>query len=412
MIVGGTSMKQAAAMQGGEPSLASQAAAEGSASLGAGRSSAASKENPTEPKFGDVWKNIQAQYGAKAEKPREIKKTLGKDDFLRIMVTQMKHQDPTNPFKADQMAQQMAQYASVEQLQNMNQSMTKLTTQNQPLERLAMANLIGRSVTVDKERFPHTEGNKTPLSYVLPRDAAEARVSVIADSGEVVFSKELGPQKKGTGSVIWDGLKANTLPAKSGNYTFKIEAKDSSGIDIPIDPKANVRVVGISFEGKEPILLVGDPTRPEKVPMSSVSKIESDPSAGLIPGAQSLAQASREAGLSSASSSQSSPAVHEDALALHRAKMAERRGANRGINPAEPLITDEVEARQADAQEAAAAAAATPQRAAPNYFTFVKGEGSKNIDPAQIQDSLRAERGAVGHAPQEERGFPNGLGGE
>src|SRR5689334_2438768 len=110
-------------------------------STGKGGASAPGSPGPTE--FGDIWKQIQSKYGAKEEKPREIKKTLGKDDFLRIMITQMKHQDPTQPFKAEQMAEQMAQFASVEQLQNLNLKFEKMSNQNQPLERLAMTGLIG-----------------------------------------------------------------------------------------------------------------------------------------------------------------------------------------------------------------------------------------------------------------------------
>ncbi len=384
MRVGGTAAGQGPSLLDGEPSIAARAAAEGSnlaPSSGAGR---AAKDDPTQSKFGDVWKKIQAEYGAKTEKPREVKKTLGKDDFLRIMISQMQHQDPTAPFKAEQMAQQMAQYASVEQLQNINQNVGKLSTQNQPLERLAMANLIGRSVTVDKERFPHTEGNKTPLSYTLPKDAEQVRLSVVSEAGEVVFTKDLGPQKKGPGTAVWDGLKSNTLPAKSGTYTYQIEAKDAQGSAIQLDPRATVRVIGVSFEGKEPILLVGDPMRPDKVPMSSVSKIESDGSSGLIPGAQSLAQASLRP--------EAEP--HEDVLSLHRSRMADRNG----IHPADPVLADEPQGEVAKAK--------------PNYFTFVPGEGSKTIDSAQVESALQGGGRGNARAPQEERGFPNGLGGE
>src|SRR5580698_10157728 len=87
-------------------------------------------EAETAPQFGEILQKVQSQYGAKPEKGREIKKTLGKDDFLRSMITQMKNQDPTNPFKAEQMATEMAQFTSVEQLQNVNQNLAKMSQAN------------------------------------------------------------------------------------------------------------------------------------------------------------------------------------------------------------------------------------------------------------------------------------------
>src|SRR3954463_10245304 len=131
------------------------------------------KESSTEAKFGDVMSAIQAKYGAKPDKAREIKKTLGKDDFLRIMITQLKNQDPTSPFKAEQMATEMAQFTSVEQLQNINQNLGKLQNAQQPLERLARTKMIGKIVTIDRERFQHVEGQNESVTFNLPKDASE-----------------------------------------------------------------------------------------------------------------------------------------------------------------------------------------------------------------------------------------------
>lgn len=244
--------------------------------------------DPTAAQFGDVLKNIQSKYGAKAEKPREIKKTLGKDDFLRIMITQMRHQDPTNPFKAEQMATEMAQFTSVEQLQNMNRGLEKLAAANQPVERMAMLNLIGKSVTVDRDRFTHIEGQNESLSFRLPRDAKEAKMVIMSEQGEVVLEKDLGPQKSGESVFAWDGLKSNTLPAKAGNYVMRVEAKDEREQPIQTDPRSKVNVVGVSFEGGEAVLLVGDSKRQEKVPMKSVVRIETTgaaPAMSNAPGA-------------------------------------------------------------------------------------------------------------------------------
>jgi flagellar basal-body rod modification protein FlgD len=249
-----------------------------------------SKDSATDPQFGDVLKRIQSQYGAKAEKPREIKKTLGKDDFLKIMITQMQHQDPTSPFKAEQMAAEMAQFSSVEQMQNMNQSLQKMANQD-PAERMVMTNLIGKTVTVDKDRFPHLEGQNEALSYSLPRDAKETHIALISDTGEVVLEKDIGPQKKGDNTFQWDGLKSNTLPSKAGNYILRVEAKDEHDNPIPMDPRAKSRVVGVSFEGKDPVLLVGDPKNPAKITMKSVVSVELDaPQAGFLPTQPAAAQ--------------------------------------------------------------------------------------------------------------------------
>jgi flagellar basal-body rod modification protein FlgD len=225
--------------------------------------------------FGEIWNSIQAKYGAKAEKPREAKKTLGKEDFLKIMVTQMKHQDPTNPMKADQFAAQMAQLAQVEQLQNLNQGMNKLSQSQQPAERMAMTGLIGKFVTIDRERFPHVEGENQSLVYSLPKEARELQVSIVsADSGEVVVEQALGAQKGGENSFLWDGLKSNRLPAKSGQYLFKVSGIDTEGRAIRIETQAQVPVVGLSFEGQEAVLLVGDARSPQKVSLKNVTRVE------------------------------------------------------------------------------------------------------------------------------------------
>ncbi len=233
------------------------------------------KEAQTAAKFGEVLNKIQAQYGAKAEKPREIKKQLGKDDFLRIMITQMKNQDPTNPFKAEQMAAEMAQFTSVEQLQNVNSNLNKMAGQNQPLERMAMTNLIGKTVTIDKERFAHVEGQNESLVYTLPKEAKEVKIAIIDEHGETVLEKDLGAQKSGENTFTWDGLKSNTLAAKNGNFLFKVDAKDEKGARVQTGGIGQARVVGVSFEaGGDPVFLVGDHLHQTKVGFKSIVRIE------------------------------------------------------------------------------------------------------------------------------------------
>lgn len=348
-----------------------------------------SKEAQTNAKFGDVWKNIQSRYGAKPEKPREIKKTLGKDDFLRIMITQMKHQDPTQPFKAEQYATQLAQFTSVEQLQNLNQKMGQMTTANQPLERLAMTNMIGKVVTIDRERFVHTENQASPFTYSLPADAKETRLSIIAaDTGEAVLTKDLGPLKQGDQSFTWDGVKNNNQSAKSGNYFFRIEAKDGGGRSLALQNHGQAKVVGVSFEGQEAVLLVGDINKPQKIALRNIVRVDSN-------GGQFEPQAQQ----------QISPQMQQQLM--------------QNINQ---NSDSEAESPQASQQQAIKVV----QDPSSNFFTFQKGVGSMPVDPnnlspeakralAQYQLSQnekiasRQNDSTENVEKPEEKGFPNGL---
>lgn len=299
--ISGTNMKGAAALQGVDPKQATTPLETSGGEGGLLNNQKDAKESAATEKFGDLWKQIQTQYGAKPDKPREIKKTLGKDDFLRIMITQMKNQDPTNPFKAEEMATQMAQFASVEQLQNMNQSMSKMANANQPLERLAMTGLIGKTITIDRERFTHSDNETSSLGYSLERPSKQTMLKIISEQGETILEKDLGAQKAGEQTFVWDGSKTNGMATKSGNFIFKIEAVDEGGRPIAMQAKGQAKVVGVAFDGPEGMLLVGNPNSPQKITMRNVIRIDSvGPSdSGVIPGARSMAETLQSQGVTS-----------------------------------------------------------------------------------------------------------------
>lgn len=329
-----------------------------------------------QPKFGDVWNKIQATMGEKPKEQREIKKHLDKDDFMKIMITQMKHQDPTEPFDANKLAQEIAQITAVEQLSNVNRALDKLSTQNRPLERLSSTNMIGKIVTVDRAKFPHKSNSPETLTYHLPERASEVRVTVVSDKGETVYEQTVTGAQAGENSLLWDGKKKNSLPAEEGSYYLRIAARSEHGSPIHTSTELRGQIIGVSFEGKEPTFLVGDAKSQIKVGMDSISTIESSASDSGAP----------------------------------------------GVAAAAPQL------------------AAKPASKGSNFFTFEKGVGSKPIDMDQADPEVKAAlerftqiskeessaaakrpanpnaQTAVAEAPRlpkaqvaEEKGFPNGM---
>ena len=227
-----------------------------------------------------AWTEFQAKYGKKPEKPREVKKTLDKDDFLKIMVTQMQHQDPTNPFETDKLAQEIAQISTVEQLSNVNTALKQLAESQAPIKRMQSTSLIGKVVTVDRSVFGHEAGKNSVLSYTLPSNAQELDVKIMSDSGEVVAQRRIGATDAGANNFIWDGKQDNTTPAKTGRYFFRLEARDADGRNVSVNTVMRKPVIGVSYQGDDAMLFVGDSQNQEKISLSEITKIEASDGSG------------------------------------------------------------------------------------------------------------------------------------
>lgn len=221
----------------------------------------------------EILERISHEYGKPEEKQREATKKLGKDEFFKIMVTQMQHQDPLKPYQNEQMAAQMAQFSALEQMVNVNNNLDKLATSQTPLHQLGAANLIGKYVTADSGRMLHTEGKYTDVNFELPTDAAKARIVILNERGENVREIEAKDLKKGSNKIPWDGKRSNNMAATSGQYMVQISASAANDKPIQVLTMRTDIVHGVAFDGKETVLLTGDINKPQKILLRNVSKI-------------------------------------------------------------------------------------------------------------------------------------------
>lgn len=366
---------------------------------------AGEKGKDQKTQFGDVWNQIQSQYGKKPEKPRDIKKTLGKDDFMNLMINQMKNQDPTKPFDAEQMAAQLAQFATVEQLTNVNQAINKMAANNRPLEQMTMTHMIGKQVTVDRNRFIHTENESSPISFYVPEKAKSVKVTVLSEVGEPVFVKEMNETDAGAHTIAWDGKKPNSLPAKTGQYLVRLEAVGVDSRPLNMDSRAKANVVGVAFEGTEPVLLIGDAAHQEKVPLKNVIRIEEASPIRSAP-MQMPAEISRAMNVAQPSAP-ALPQVGGNSLPQREdVSVSDPSLNNEAMQP--QLNSEELQAavnsemiqpqmNSANVQPQPSTGAIQPLNMSNNgqvntgnnFFAFTPGQGSHNIEPAQEQSLLQ-----------------------
>lgn len=196
---------------------------------------------------------------------------LDKDAFLKLMLAQMKHQDPTNPMQSHEMAAQLAQFTSLEQLNNINTTLESMKNAQAPSSNYQVLGFIGKKVSGDSSKLTRAAGDtRHAFNFELMGDAAKVKVTVKDAGGNVVRVLEPGGFKKGSNIVEWNGLTDDGMAARPGEYRFAIEAVNANGAKIYAKTSFAGRITGVNYTPQGPVLLVNG----QSIKLSDVKKIE------------------------------------------------------------------------------------------------------------------------------------------
>jgi len=196
---------------------------------------------------------------------------LDKDAFMKLMLTQMKYQDPQNPMQSHEMAAQLAQFTSLEQLNNIHTTLESMKNQQKPQTNYQALALIGKRVSGDSSKIGRVAGDtKHSLTFDLLGDASKVNVTVKDASGNVVRKLVFPELKKGRNSVEWNGLKEDGLAAQPGEYKVSVEGTSTTGTKIYAKTDFGGKITGLNYTPEGPVLLVGN----QSIKLSDVKKIE------------------------------------------------------------------------------------------------------------------------------------------
>ncbi len=183
---------------------------------------------------------------------------LDKDAFFKLMLTQLKNQDPMNPLKNHEMAAQLATFSSLEQMSNMNSTLTKIEGKGAEPQNFQALNLIGKTVAGDSSKVVRSQFDKNhDFNFSLPQDVSEANIKVVNAKGEPVREYKMTNLKAGPNKVAWNGMNDKGVKTDVGEYQFKIDAKNSAGQKIAIKTEFEGTISGLSFSPEGPVLQVG-----------------------------------------------------------------------------------------------------------------------------------------------------------
>lgn len=206
-----------------------------------------------------ISNNVQAPYNptGAAQTTTLPNGSLGKEDFLSLLVAQLSHQDPMKPTDPTEFVSQLSQFSSLEQLMNLKDGLDLLAVTQTAGTSAQMVSFIGKSVVFEGSQVKWETGEQPPdADFQLKDRAATATVKVRDTSGQEVASFDLGKLTAGNHHV---SLAGHDLPP--GTYSVEIIAKDAAGNNLPVAQQATGVVAGVTFEhGYPEIILVGGRT--------------------------------------------------------------------------------------------------------------------------------------------------------
>ena len=142
------------------------------------------------------------------------------DRFLKLLVTQLKNQDPMNPMDNAEMTSQLAQMSTVEGITKLNTTLSELTRTSQMLQG---ASLVGHSVLAEGNNITLTDSGAVG-GIDLASKADSVKVAILDKDGKTIREMQLGEQDAGLVRFVWDGKNAAGELQSNGDFSFKVTA--------------------------------------------------------------------------------------------------------------------------------------------------------------------------------------------
>jgi len=208
--------------------------------------------------------NIVSTTGTTSTQATQTK-TMGKDDFMKLLLAQLKNQDPLNPMSNTDFAAQLAQFSSLEQLTNLNTEIQTQGVNQMTLGYAQSANMVGKEVITNSGNAITANGSTVDLNYSLDKDAQSVTISILDQSGNVVKTWNEASQKAGTNTVTWDSSNVT-----KGDYTFQVAAKDSQGQAVSTSTMTTGLVTAVNFKNNQISAIVNG----QEIPLSNIVEIK------------------------------------------------------------------------------------------------------------------------------------------
>ena len=201
-----------------------------------------------------------SSYGSESKPNMDVSR-LGQNDFLTLLIAQLKNQDPLNPASNTEFIAQLAQFSSLEQMTLMNvnleKSLESSINMTEAVSNAMIINYFGKYVTAETDSFIYDGKSPVELRFDLDSVASWGTLEITNESGNIITSVSLDAMEDGVNFFEWDGLTNMGVQAKTGVYKYTVELYDVLGNEVEVSQMFSGVVDGISYKNGVPQLNIG-----------------------------------------------------------------------------------------------------------------------------------------------------------
>ncbi len=197
-----------------------------------------------------VLKTINSAAADNQSASKTNSNELDKDAFLQLLVTQLSFQNPLEPIENTEFIAQLAQFSSLEQMQNIAQAMGLLTLSQTAATNSSMVNLIGKRVIVSGNELTLDGKSGTQIQFNLQDNEKYGQLTVKDSSGKVVRKMKLEDLVIGENCITFDGKDDQGKLLEKGIYTYEIRRGNGEKFE-EITLYSNLLVDSVYFEGSK-----------------------------------------------------------------------------------------------------------------------------------------------------------------
>ncbi|MFT7004394.1 MAG: flagellar basal-body rod modification protein FlgD [Sulfurimonas sp.] len=196
------------------------------------------------------------------------KTALGKDDFMKLLLVELQHQDPTEPMDSEKILTQTSQLATLESADKTNRSLADLAKSLNASQQFSTVAAIGKMADLGNNSITYSEGEKSTFEVYFPQDVSKGSLLIKDSSGNTLSTINIEPNKAGVYRFDWDGRQNDGTSAKSGIFNVEATYNNPAG-DQLTTKMGSYPIESVKFDQGKTYLKVGS----NYVPLDKIAEV-------------------------------------------------------------------------------------------------------------------------------------------